>query len=184
MLTKRKICLDGKACSLALIGLMGTGKSTVGQRLAATVGLPFVDADDEIETAAGMSINEIFDRFGEAYFRDGERRVIRRIVEGEPCVLATGGGAFMDTDTRGLLAAQTVTVWLNADIETLAERVSRRDNRPLVKGKDPAAVLRDLAAVRNPVYAEARIHVRSGAGAPQITVDAILERLEEEKLFC
>lgn len=162
---------------IVLIGMMGVGKSTVGRRLATRLGLPFVDADDEIERAAGMSIADIFERFGEPQFRDGERRVIGRLLDGEPKVIATGGGAFMQEETRALILAQATTIWLNADIDILVDRVSRREGRPLLKGKDARAVLTDLAAARDPFYALAPIHVRSTATQHENTVDRIMEQL-------
>lgn len=162
---------------IALIGLMGVGKSTVGKRLAARLGLPFVDADAEIETAAGMTIAEIFERYGEPHFRDGERRVIARLVAGAPQVIATGGGAFLDPETRALILARCTAIWLDADIDTLARRVARRDHRPLLRGKDPVEVLTGLAAKRNPVYAEAHLAVRSGQGSAERVVDDIVAAL-------
>lgn len=162
---------------IVLVGMMGVGKSTVGRRLASRLGLGFVDADEEIEKAAGMTISEMFDRFGESYFRDGERRVIARLMDGEPKVIATGGGAFMQEETRQLILEQATAIWLNADIDTLVERVSRREGRPLLKGKDPRVVLTDLAAVRNPIYALAPIHVKSAAAPHDVAVDSILEQL-------
>src|SRR6202008_2820436 len=136
---------------IVLVGLMGAGKTTVGRRLAQRLGLPFVDADAEIEEAAGMTITDIFDRFGEAHFRDGERRVIARLIDGTPKVIATGGGAFMQADTRDLILAKATAIWLDADIDILVERVSRKEGRPLLKNRDPREVLVDLAAVRNPL---------------------------------
>jgi shikimate kinase len=162
---------------IVLVGLMGAGKSTVGRRLARRLGLPFVDSDEEIERAAVHTIPEIFDRFGEASFRDGERRVLRRLIEGGPKVVATGGGAFMDSETRALILKRCLAVWLDADAETLAARVARRGRRPLLAGKDPAAFLRELAAVRNPVYAEAHLRIVSDAGPHDRTVGRILEAL-------
>ena len=156
---------------------MGSGKSTVGRRLAQRLGMRFVDADDEIERAAGMSISEIFARFGEGHFRDGERRVIARLLTGKPLVLATGGGAFMNDETRALIKDASLSIWLDADIPTLVERVARRNHRPLLKGRDPGEVLRELAAVRNPVYAEAHIRVSSASSPHEHTVRAILEAL-------
>jgi shikimate kinase len=164
--------------SIVLVGLMGVGKSTVGRRLAARLGLTFVDADAEIEVAAGMTIAEIFERFGEAHFRDGERRVIARLIGGKPGVIATGGGAFMNDTTRALILAHATAVWLDADLDTLAGRVSRRDDRPLLRGKDARAVLGDLAAVRNPVYALAPIHVLSQAAPHETAVEAIIGKLQ------
>jgi shikimate kinase len=162
---------------IALVGLMGAGKTTVGRRLAARLDLPFVDADAEIETASGLSVSEIFERFGEAHFRDGERRVIARLVDGAPKVIATGGGAFMQDETRSLLLERAVIIWLDADIETLVERVRRRNTRPLLKDKDPGEVLTALAAVRNPVYAQAHIRVPSKSSPHGDTVDAIIAAL-------
>jgi shikimate kinase len=162
---------------IVLVGLMGVGKSTVGRRLAARLGLPFADADAEIESAAGMSITEIFEKFGEAHFRDGERRVIARLIDGTPKVIATGGGAFINDDTRALILDQAVAVWLNANPEILADRVSRRDTRPLLRGKDPREVLTELARVRNPIYALAPIHVASNRAPHEATVGAILKAL-------
>ena len=164
---------------IVLVGLMGVGKTTVGLRLAKQLGLPFVDADHEIEAAAQLSVSEIFERYGEQAFRDGERRVIARLIDGPRKVIATGGGAFMNDETRALIREHAVAVWLNADIGTLSERVARRDTRPLLKGKDPASVLRSLAEARNPVYAEAQIHVTSAGGPHMKTVCAILEKLEQ-----
>jgi shikimate kinase len=163
--------------TIALVGLMGVGKSTVGRKLAARLHLPFVDADQEIEAAAGLSIPEIFERFGEAHFRDGERRVIARLLDGTPKVLATGGGAFMHPETRALILERARTVWLDADIDVLAERVQRRDDRPLLKGRAPRDVLAELAAVRNPVYALAPIHIRSQPVPHDATVEAIMRAL-------
>lgn len=164
--------------SIVLVGMMGVGKSTVGRRLAARLGLGFVDADEEIEKAAGMSITEMFERYGEGHFRDGERRVIARLIDGPPGVIATGGGAFMQDDTRALILSKALAVWLDADIDILVDRVSRREGRPMLKGKDPRTVLSDLAAVRNPVYALAPIHVRSLAAPHEAAVDTILKALQ------
>lgn len=163
---------------IVLIGLMGVGKSTVGRRLAARLRLPFVDADAEIEAAAGMSIADIFDRFGEAYFRDGERRVIARLIDGTPKVIATGGGAFVNEETRALILDAALAVWLDANPAVLAERVKRRDTRPLLRGADAAQVLRDLARVRNPLYAMAPIHVVSDRAPHELTVEAIIKALQ------
>ena len=165
--------------SIVLVGLMGVGKSTVGRRLAKRLGLEFVDSDSEIERVAGYTISEIFDRFGEPSFRDGERRVLARLVNGTPKVIATGGGAFMDPATRALILETCTVVWLDADIALLAERVSRRDNRPLLKGRDAATVLTDLAAKRNPIYAEAHIHVRSESTPHDDAVERIIRAIGE-----
>jgi shikimate kinase len=163
--------------SIFLVGMMGAGKTTVGRRLAQRLGMDFVDADDEIEQAAGLSISEIFERFGEAHFRDGERRVIARLIDGTPKVIATGGGAFINDETRGLILDQATAVWLDADPSILAERVAKRDHRPLLRGKDPLKVLSELAAARNPYYSLAPIHVASKAVPHEATVAAILEKL-------
>jgi len=162
---------------IVLVGLMGAGKSTVGRRLAQRLRLPFVDADAEIELAAGMTVAEIFDKFGEPYFRDGERRVIARLIDGSPKVIATGGGAFINPDTRRLILAAATAIWLDADPAVLAERVRRRDTRPLLRGRDPQVVLTDLAAVRNPFYAMAPIRVLSYQAPHDATVTAILKAL-------
>ena len=162
---------------IVLVGLMGVGKSTIGRRLAARLGIDFVDADQEIEHAASQSVAEIFEKYGEAHFRDGERRVIARLIDGSAKVIATGGGAFMNDATRALILEKALAVWIDADINILAERVSRRDTRPLLKGKDPKAVLSALAEVRNPIYQLAQIHVRSEIAPSETTVDAIMEKL-------
>jgi shikimate kinase len=164
--------------TIVLVGLMGVGKTSIGKRLAARLHLPFVDADHEIETAAGMTIPEIFERFGEEAFRDGERRVIARLIDGSPKVLATGGGAFMNEATRALVLEKAVAVWIDADINVLADRVGRRDNRPLLAGKDPRVVLRELAEIRNPFYALAPIHVRSKPAPHDAAVDDIMKALK------
>ncbi|MDO9338735.1 MAG: shikimate kinase [Caulobacteraceae bacterium] len=164
--------------TIALVGLMGVGKSSVGRRLATALDLPFKDADTEIETAAGRSIPDIFATFGEAEFRDGERRVIGRLLEDGPMVLATGGGAFINEGTRALIAEKALSVWLKADIDILARRVARKDNRPLVQGKDPLTALTALAEVRYPIYALADITVELGETPHQESVAAILRALE------
>ena len=129
---------------VVLVGMMGVGKTSVGKRLAGRLGLDFVDADEEIERAAGMTIAEIFEKFGEPYFRDGERRVIARLIDGAPKVIATGGGAFINDDTRTLILQRALSIWLDADVKILAERVSRRSHRPLLTGRDPVEVLTEL----------------------------------------
>ncbi len=169
--------LPGSARTIVLVGLMGSGKSTIGRRLAAALNLPFIDADAEIEIAAGMSITEIFDKFGEAHFRSGERRVIARLMDGPRCVLATGGGAFINPETRALILEKALCIWLDTDVHTLAERVARRDTRPLLRGKDPVAVLTELAAIRNPIYAQAHLRVSSTRSPHEHTVDRILKEL-------
>ena len=160
---------------------MGVGKSTIGRRLSVRLGMPFVDADTEIETASGLSVAEIFERYGEAHFRDGERRVIARLIEGPPKVIATGGGAFIQDETRALILSRAVAVWLDADLPTLIDRVARRSHRPLLTGRDPGQVLAELARVRNPIYAQAPIHVSSKASPHEITVAAIVALLAEHR---
>jgi shikimate kinase len=162
---------------VVLVGMMGVGKTSIGKRLAARLGIGFVDADEEIERAAGMSIAEIFEKFGEPYFRDGERRVIARLIEGAPKIIATGGGAFINDDTRSLIHERALSIWLDADIKILAERVSRRNHRPLLTGRDPVKVLTELGNIRNPIYATANIHVRSDTSPHSRTVDIILKAL-------
>jgi len=163
---------------IVLVGLMGVGKSTVGRRLAARLHLPFVDADTEIEEAAGMTVSEIFEKFGEAYFRDGERRVIARLVDGKPKVIATGGGAFINDETRALILDQSIAIWLDAPTRILAERVGRRDTRPLLRNRNPREVLDELAAVRNPIYAQAPIRIASDQAPHESAVNAILKALD------
>jgi len=157
---------------------MGAGKSTVGRRLAKRLGLPFVDSDDAIEDAAGYSAAEIYERFGEADFRDGERRLVARLMDGEVRVIATGGGAYVDPRTRKLLNERAITVWLDAPVDILTERTGRRDTRPLLRNPDPAGTLERLSEQRGPAYAEAHIRIRSGEGAHGEVVDAIVRALE------
>lgn len=164
--------------TIALIGLMGVGKSTVGRRLAQRLGLPFSDGDAEIESAAGMSVSEIFASLGEAEFRAGEARVMRRLLEGPPRVLATGGGAILSSATRQALKARAVTVWMRADLSVVAQRVQRRDTRPLLRGGDPVRTLGELAEARYPLYAEADITVDVGGGSHAQAVEAIVAALE------
>ncbi|WP_333586375.1 shikimate kinase [Phenylobacterium sp.] len=173
-----------KTRTIALVGLMGVGKSSVGRRLANALGLAFRDADAEVEAAAGRSIKEIFAELGEAAFRDGERRVIQRLLEEPPHVLATGGGAFMNDETRALLKEKALIVWLKADLELLARRVGRKDTRPLLKDADPLTVLRAQAQARYPTYAEAHVTVETGDTPHHVTVgqviDALLAHLEAQ----
>lgn len=166
--------------TITLVGLMGAGKSTVGRRLATRLDVPFVDADSEIEAAAGCTIPEIFERHGEAEFRAGERRVIARLLRGRPKVLATGGGAFMDPETRQRIKARAVSVWLRADLELLMARVARRDNRPLLKQGDPREIMERLMAERYPVYAQADITVESNEGPHDAIVERIVAALREK----
>lgn len=158
---------------------MGVGKSTVGRRLAKRLGLSFVDSDSAIEDASGFSAAEVFERYGEKDFRDGERRLVARLVSGEVRVIATGGGAYIDPRTRELLNQRSITVWLDAPVEILAERTARRDTRPLLRTDDPKGTLERLSEERRPSYAEAHIHVRSGDGAHRDVVDSIIAALEQ-----
>lgn len=171
-----KRALDGR--SIILVGLMGAGKSTVGRRLAARLGLRFRDADNEIEAAAGMSIPDIFTTYGEAHFRDGERRVIDRLLHGKPMVLATGGGAYMDPATRETIAKCGVSVWLRADLDTLMRRVRKRSNRPLLQNADPEGTMQQLIDTRYPVYALADLCVESREGPHEKVVEAIISALD------
>ncbi len=163
--------------TVALVGMMGVGKSTVGKKLAESLGAPFVDSDDEIVRAAGLSVQEIFERHGEPEFRRGERRVIERLLNGPPLVLATGGGAYMDPDTRALLKEKATTVWLRADLDLIWKRVNRRDTRPLLKRENPKQVLADLLAARAPIYAEADFAIDSGDGPASDAVKAIRDAM-------
>ena len=163
--------------TIALVGLMGVGKSSVGRRLANALGMAFRDADSEVEAAAGRSIPDIFAEFGETEFRKGERKVIARLLDEEPHVLATGGGAFMDPATRELIKARAVSVWLKTDLEVLARRIGRKDTRPLLAGKDPMEVLQAQAAARYPAYGQADITVETGDAAHHVSVDQILRAL-------
>ena len=163
--------------SVVLVGMMGAGKSSVGRRLAARLGIAFVDADVEIEKAAGMTISEIFAAQGEAYFRAGETRVIARLLDGGPQVLATGGGAFMNADTRTAIRAKGISVWLRATLDVLTRRIKRRGDRPLLKNADPAETLRRLIEERDPVYAEADLTVESRDVPHETIVDEMLQGL-------
>ena len=163
--------------TIVLVGLMGAGKTKIGRRLAARLSLPFFDSDTEIERAAGETIEEIFRNRGEAVFRDGEHRVIARLLSQPIHVLATGGGAFMDPATRTVIARRGVSVWLRADLDVLLARVSRRNNRPLLQERDPRAVLAELIERRHPVYAEADLTIDSGDSAPELTVTRAIAAL-------
>lgn len=165
--------------TIVLVGLMGAGKTFVGKRLSERLGVPFVDADAEIETAAGCAIEDVFERYGEAEFREGERRVIRRLLAAPIHVLATGGGAYMDAETRLLIHERGTAVWLRADIDLLVARVARRNNRPLLKKGDPRQVLEALIAERYPIYAEADIVVDSVRESPETTVKRVIAALRE-----
>jgi shikimate kinase len=164
--------------SIVLVGMMGVGKSSIGRRLAARLGVPFVDADAEIEKAAGMSIADIFARHGEVDFRSGEARVIARLLDGGPQVLATGGGAVMNADTRTAIKAKGVSIWLSAEFEVLMRRINKRKNdRPLLQTADPAATLRELLVAREPVYAQADLTVQSREVPHDAVVSEIMTAL-------
>jgi shikimate kinase len=164
--------------SIVMVGMMGVGKSSIGRRLAARLGVPFVDADAEIEKAAGMSIADIFARHGEAYFRSGEARVIARLLESGPQILASGGGAVMNADTRAAIKARGISVWLKAEIEVLLRRVAKRKNeRPMLQTDDPSETLRQLLLAREPVYAQADLTVQSREGPHDAIVAEIMQAL-------
>jgi shikimate kinase len=162
---------------LVLVGMMGVGKSSVGRKLAQLLGLGFADADDAIVEAAHMPISDIFDQFGEAHFRDGERRVIARLLDDPRQVVATGGGAFVQPDTRALILDRGIAIWLDADVDTLVERVGRSDKRPLLRGGNPRPIIEKLMAERTPAYQQAPIHARSERGPHSDTIANILEAL-------
>jgi len=162
---------------IVLVGMMGVGKSTIGRKLAQLLDLPFRDADDEIEKAAQLSVAEIFERFGEPHFRDGERRVIARLLDGGPGVIATGGGAFVQPDTRALIHQKGIAIWLDSDLATLVERVGRKNTRPLLRGGDAKEILARLKAEREPAYSEAPIKVMSDAGPHGEAVNRILKAI-------
>lgn len=163
--------------TIVLIGMMGAGKSSVGRKLAARLSLPFFDADTEIETAAGMTITQFFDHYGEPEFRKGERRVIARLLEGPAHVLSTGGGAFMDTETRALIRGKAISVWLKAELDVLLDRALRKNDRPLLQTADPRETMKKLLAQREPVYAEADIVLESDDRPVDETVDRVLKEL-------
>jgi shikimate kinase len=165
--------------TLVLVGMMGAGKTSVGRRLAGVLGVPFRDADVEIETAAGCTINEIFERFGEPAFRSGERKVIARLLSDPPHVLAAGGGAFMDEETRTRIRERAVSIWLRAPIELLIQRVLRKDTRPLLRNTDSRTALERLLREREPVYAQADIVVDSDEGPHDVVVKRIIAALDE-----
>lgn len=163
---------------IVLVGLMGAGKSTVGRRLARRLGLPFVDTDAEIEDATGRPWGEVFERYGEADYRDGERRLVARIVDGDIRVISTGGGVFVDPATRELLNRRAITVWLDAPVEVLVNRTARRNTRPLLRNDDPRQTLEQLSKHEAPSYAEAHIHIKSGAGTHKDVVQAIIDAIK------
>jgi len=169
--------------SIVLIGLMGAGKTAVGRRLANRLDLPFIDADTEIEVAAGASVSEIFAEHGESYFRQGERKVIARLLEGGPQVLATGGGAFMNVETRANIKARGLSVWLKAELKVLLKRVGRRDSRPLLATGDPEKVMKKLIEERYPIYEAADVTVESRDVPHEVIVGAVIDALAA-KLGC
>ena len=162
---------------LILTGIMGVGKTAVGRRLAQMMKVKFVDSDEAIEKAAGLSIKEIFDKYGEAYFRDRERAVIARLIEEDAGVIAIGGGAFMDEETRALILERAVAIWLKAPIPVLVERTSRRNTRPLLANGDPEKILTDLLEARTPAYSQAQVSLSSGLGRLDRTILSLLNRL-------
>ena len=166
---------------LVLVGMMGVGKSSVGKRLGALLHWPFIDADDEIEASARMTIPEIFETYGEDYFRDGERRVIARLLaEGCPrSVIATGGGAFVNAATRALILERGLAIWLDSDVDTLVERTARKDNRPLLRSGDPREILGRLRDERAPFYGQAPIHVVSASGPHTHTLNRVLQGIAQ-----
>ncbi len=165
--------------TIVMVGMMGAGKSSVGRRLANRLGMSFSDADTEIEQAANQTIPDIFEQHGEAYFRDGERRVIQRLLDGRQKVIATGGGAFIQDETRALIQEQAISVWLKADRDLLLQRVRRRGNRPLLNNGDMAETLDRLITDRYPIYAEADVHVQSRDVAHDVVIDDILAALAD-----
>ncbi len=165
--------------TVVLVGLMGAGKSCIGRRLAARTGLAFIDADTEIEKAAGCTVSEIFARYGEAAFRDGERRVMARLLADKPAILATGGGAFMDEGTRALILRDAISIWLRADLDTLIARTKGRTHRPLLNSGDARATLTRLMDLRYPVYAQANITIDTGLDNPNLTCTRVLAAIDE-----
>jgi shikimate kinase len=170
---------DSLKRSIALVGMMGVGKSTVGRRLAKRLDMDFIDSDDAIEQACGLPAGEVFERYGEQDFRDGERRIIARLLDQQPQVIATGGGAFADDGTRAILKEKAITVWLDASVDVLVERTAGRDTRPLLKNDDPRGTLERLMERRRPFYEQADIHVRSGNVPHRDVVDWIVNALED-----
>ena len=165
--------------TIVLVGLMGAGKSCIGRRLASRLEVPFVDADAEIEKAAGLTIAEIFEKYGEPYFRDGEWRVMTRLLQGEPCILAAGGGAFMDEETRTLIKERATSLWLRAELDTLVARTKGRSHRPLLNNGDARTTLQQLIDTRYPIYSEADVAIDTGMDNPNITAARALDALEK-----
>jgi shikimate kinase len=165
--------------TIVLVGLMGAGKTCIGMRLADKLGLPFIDADTEIEKAAGCSVPDIFELYGESEFRDGEKRVLSRLLKGPVHVLATGGGAFMDTKTQRNVRERAISVWLRADLDLLVSRTGRRSSRPLLKGGNHREILERLIKERHPAYAKADLVIDSARESPDITVDRLIDALKQ-----
>jgi shikimate kinase len=165
--------------TIVLVGLMGAGKSCIGRRLATRLDVEFIDADAEIEKAAGLTIAEIFEKYGEAYFRDGERRVMARLLQAKPCILAAGGGAFMDDETRHLIKHQATSLWLRAELDTLVARTKGRGHRPLLNNGDPRETLQNLMDTRYPIYSEADVAIDTGMDNPNVTAARALDALEK-----
>lgn len=163
--------------SIVFVGLMGAGKTAIGRKVATALGIPFLDSDHEIETASRMSIPELFERYGETEFRALEQRVIARILENGPQVLSTGGGAYMNAQTRAAIASHGIAVWLKADLDVLMERVSKKQNRPLLKNPDPRAIMQKLMAERYPVYAEADVTVLTRDERKEVIAAEVIEAL-------
>lgn len=178
---RQKVAIQGfqLTCPLVFVGLMGAGKTSVGRRVAKKLGVPFVDADQEIEKAAGRAIADIFEDYGEEAFRDGERKVISRLLDSDPFVLATGGGAFMNKKTRAIIKQKALSIWLCADLDVLVERTSRRDTRPLLRNGDPARILGTLMKDREPIYAEADLRVDANAKTLDDTINKVLTALRQ-----
>ncbi len=168
---------NGKA--IVLVGMMGVGKTTIGKRLAARLNVPFVDVDDEITISANMDIADIFEKHGEEHFRDGERKVIERLLDGKMKVIATGGGAFIQDKTRTIIIENTRTVWLHASLNIIVKRVSRRNTRPLLHGRDPKEVITELSKVRNPIYAMAQYHINTDDSPHEKTIEKIIRAISK-----
>lgn len=167
--------LNGK--SIVLVGMMGVGKSTIGKRLASILKMPFADVDDEIIISANMDIVDIFEKHGEDHFREGERKVIQRLIDGKQKIIATGGGAFINPSTRDLILDKAVSIWLDAEIDILVNRVKRKDNRPLLKNGDPKEIISDLSKIRDPLYALADYHVRTDDAPHDKTAHEIIKAI-------
>jgi shikimate kinase len=178
MKTNHASCAIANGKPIALVGMMGVGKTTIGKRLAQRLSLPFVDADHEIVAAAAMTVAEIFERYGEAHFRDGERRVIARLLDGQQKVISTGGGAFINDETRAIMLDRARVVWLDADLETLVDRTSRKSDRPLLLNGNPTEILQSLMIERGPIYRQAHVRVHSRSEPHDAMVESVIEALK------